>query len=64
MARVVLPSQVSKSGFLDLEKFPTGVGSCDATLSELTTCAQSQVCQEHCMVCKKKCVLLGWEGIR
>ena len=60
MTRVVLPSQVSKSGFLDLEKFPTGVGSCDTTLSELTACAQSQVCQEHCMVCKKS--VCFWDG--
>ena len=64
MASVVLPSQVSRTGLLDLEKLTTGVGSCDAALSELTACAQSQVSQELCMVCKKKCMLLGWEGIR
>ena len=29
--------------FWTLKIFPTGVRSCDATLSELTTCAQSQV---------------------
>lgn len=63
MARAVLPSQKkARSEFLDLEKFSTGVGSCDASLSELTACAQSQVCHSICMVCKKG-VQLGWDGM-